>query len=184
MHDGKGKQFTTLQDALAHDTKCGCGLDCKNGYLVLPNFNPSSGDVDEYMAVYIVDGSLKVDTIANAKAEIHAYCIDPDVSATSARITGCLVGTDLIIGATRQLTGGVLPVGSVQTGTWTTSDAGVATVSVGGLVTGVSAGTATITFTSTDGGFTATCVIAVIVTPTPTPTTTATPTPTPTPTPA
>lgn len=183
VHDGKGKQFTTLRDALAHDTKCGCGLDCNNGYLVLPNYNPSSGDVDEYMAVYIVDGSIKVDTIANAKAEIHAYCIDPDISATSSRITGCLSGTDLIIGATRQLTGEVLPVGSVQTGTWESDDEAVATVSGSGLVTGVAAGTATITFTSTDGGFEATCVVTVIVTPTPTPTQTSTPTPTPTTTP-
>ena len=178
FHDGKGHQFVTLDDALAHNTKCGCGLNCKKGYLVLPNFNPSSGDVDEFYAVYIVDGSLVTSTIAAADAAINAFCLDPDVSATSATITGCLTGTGLVVGATRQLTGVVLPTGSVQTGTWSTSAAGVATVSVGGLVTATANGVATITFTSTDGGFTATCLIMVIA-PTPTPTATATPTPTP-----
>ena len=54
MHDGKGSQFTNLRDALAHDTKCGCGINCKEGFIVLPNFNPSSGDLDNYVAVFVV----------------------------------------------------------------------------------------------------------------------------------
>ena len=122
VHDGKGKQFTTLQDALAHDTKCGCGINCKKGYLVLPNFNSISGDGDQFMAIYVVNGSIEIDTVANVEAIL---------------------------------------AGAVQTGIWTTSNALVATVSVGGLVTAVATGSATITFTSTDGGFTATCVITV-----------------------
>jgi len=162
VHDGKGKQFTTLQDALAHDTKCGCGINCKKGYLVLPNFNSISGDGDQFMAIYVVNGSIEIDTVANVEAILAGYCIDPDVSATGSRITGCLVDTDLEIEDTRQLTGSVLPSGAVQTGTWSTSDDEVATVSVAGLVTGVAAGTATITFTSTDGAFTSTCVITVV----------------------
>lgn len=81
MHDGKGNQFTTLQDALAHDTKCGCGIDCKNGFVVLPNYNSLSGDVDGYSAVYIVDGAIKVSTIDAAKAEIKAYCLNPIASS-------------------------------------------------------------------------------------------------------
>lgn len=161
FHDGKGHQFTTLDDALAFNTKCGCGLNCKKGYLVLPNFNPSSGDVDEFFAIYIVDGSIVTSTIAEAEAAINAFCLDADVSATSVSISGCLPLVDLIVLATRQLTATVLPIGSVQTGTWSSDDELIATVSVGGLVTGVAAGEATITFTSTDGGFTATCVVTV-----------------------
>lgn len=160
VHDGKGKQFTTLKDALANDANCGCGLDCKNGYLVLPNFNPVSGDIDGYNAIYIVDGNITISTVAQAKSAIQAYCNNTAVSATSVSISGCSV-SNLAPLATRQLTATVLPSGSVQTGTWTTSAGGVATVSVTGLVTGVAAGTATITFTSTDGGFTATCVVTV-----------------------
>ena len=163
VHDGKGKQFTTLQDALAHDTKCGCGINCKKGYLVLPNFNSISGDGDQFMAIYVVNGSIEIDTVANVEAILAGYCIDPDESATSVSNSGCLPGTPLVALATRQLTATVLPSGAVQTGTWTTSNALVATVSVGGLVTAVATGSATITFTSTDGGFTATCVITVPV---------------------
>ena len=44
--------------------------------------------------------------------------------------------------------------------TWSSSNENVATVS-GGVVTGVAAGTATITVTTEDGGFTATCVVTV-----------------------
>lgn len=161
FHDGKGHQFTTLDDALAHNTKCGCGLNCKKGYLVLPNFNPSSGDVDEFFAIYIVDGSIVTSTIAEAEAAINVFCVDPDVSATAARISGCLTATPLLSGATRQLTGSTLPSGAVQTGTWSSDDELIATVSGTGLVTGVAAGTVIITFTSTDGGFQATCEITV-----------------------
>ena len=44
--------------------------------------------------------------------------------------------------------------------TWTSSNSSVATVS-GGVVTGKSAGTTTITVTTKDGGYTATCVVTV-----------------------
>ena len=44
--------------------------------------------------------------------------------------------------------------------TWSTSNSSVATVS-GGLVTGVSTGSATITVTTADGGFTDTCTVTV-----------------------
>lgn len=160
VHDGKGKQFTKLKDALANDATCGCGLDCNNGYLVLPNFNPVSGDVDGYYAIYIVDGNITVNTVAAAKAAIQAYCNNTAVTATSVVITGCpedpLEALDTV-----QLTVTVLPSGALQTGIWTSDDTDIATVSSTGLVTGVSTGEVTITFTSTDGGLTATCVITV-----------------------
>ncbi len=162
VHDGKGKQFTTLQDALAHDTKCGCGINCKKGYLVLPNFNSVSGDRDEFLAIYIVNGAIEIDTVANAEAAINAYCLNDNVTATSVVMTGCLTETDLNAPATRQLTATVLPSGATQTGTWTSSNEAFATVNSSGLVTGVAAGEVTITFTSTDGGFTVTCVITVL----------------------
>lgn len=64
-------------------------------------------------------------------------------------------------GETLQLTKSVYPSGASQAGTWSTSNGAIATVSVGGLVTAVGNGTVTITFTSTDGGFTDTSVITV-----------------------
>jgi uncharacterized protein YjdB len=48
-----------------------------------------------------------------------------------------------------------------QSVTWSSSNTAVATISDSGLVTGVRAGSAYITATTVDGGFTATCVVTV-----------------------
>ncbi|WP_439212492.1 Ig-like domain-containing protein [Duffyella gerundensis] len=83
--------------------------------------------------------------------------IDTDDAVAVTGVTVTPATTSLAVGATRQLTGAVLPADATNKGgTWTTSDATKATVSSSGLVTGVAAGTATITFTSSDGGFTGT----------------------------
>lgn len=65
----------------------------------------------------------------------------------------------VLVGATSQLTATPTPSNASGTTTWATSAAGVATVSSSGLVTGVSAGTATIT--ATRGGKTDTCAVTV-----------------------
>lgn len=84
---------------------------------------------------------------------IQVLDTDDSTPATGATVTPAT--TSLAVGATRQLTGTVLPADATdKSGTWSTSDATKATVSSTGLVTGVAAGTATITFTSTDGAFT------------------------------
>jgi uncharacterized protein YjdB len=162
IHDGKGKQFTTLQDALANDTKCGCGINCKEGFIALPNFNSESGDIDGFYALYIVNGEITVDTVENAKAEIKSFCNNAFVSATSVTLSGCPSSAVSEGASPIQLTATVNPTGALQTGTWSSSDTGVVTVSSSGLVTVVAAGSATVTFTSTDGGFTATCSILVV----------------------
>ncbi len=66
------------------------------------------------------------------------------------------------IGNTTSLTATVSPNNaSNQNVTWSTSNSGIATVSNTGVITGVSAGTATITVTTADGGRTATATITV-----------------------
>ncbi|MFZ3172922.1 MAG: Ig-like domain-containing protein [Carboxydocellales bacterium] len=47
--------------------------------------------------------------------------------------------------------------------TWSSSNRGVATMSAGGVVTPIAPGTATITVTSEDGGFTTTCYVSVFI---------------------
>lgn len=70
--------------------------------------------------------------------------------------------TNIAVNATRQLTASVSPTtASNQSVTWTSSDATIATVDSKGLVTGVKAGSATITATTADGGKTATSAITV-----------------------
>ncbi|MBP8762220.1 MAG: Ig-like domain-containing protein [Acetoanaerobium sp.] len=152
-----------LQLALAEASKCGCGIDCCYGYLTLPNYNSNSGDVDEFVALYVVDGVLKINDIPTAKNEIKGYQTNSLVSATGVVIEGCPEGA-LQTDYTVQLAAVVNPSGALQTGTWTSSVPTRATVSNTGLVTSVgeSSGPTTIKFVSTDGAFEATCIITVI----------------------
>lgn len=88
--------------------------------------------------------------------------VDTDDSVPATGVTVTPATTSVVVGATRQLTGTVLPADATdKSGTWTSSDATKATVSSTGLVTGVAAGTATITFKSTDGNYTGTTTVTV-----------------------
>ncbi len=63
---------------------------------------------------------------------------------------------------TVQLTATILPEDATRTSvTWKSSDESVATVNAKGMVTAVAEGTATITVTTGDGGFTASCEVTV-----------------------
>ena len=78
--------------------------------------------------------------------------------------------TSLIVGGTELLTATIAPSDADNTNlTWSSSNLSVATVSAWGgywgynvTVTGVSAGTATITVTTADGGHQATCIVNVM----------------------
>jgi hypothetical protein len=88
--------------------------------------------------------------------------LDTDDAVPATGVTVTPATTSVVVGATRQLTGTVLPADATdKSGTWTTSDATKATVSSTGLVTGVAAGTATITFKSNDGNFTGATTVTV-----------------------
>ncbi|MDT3393953.1 MAG: Ig-like domain-containing protein [Bacillota bacterium] len=66
------------------------------------------------------------------------------------------------VGATETLTPSVTPSDATdKTGKWTTDKTAIATVDANGKVTAVAEGTANITFTTTDGGFTAKCTVTV-----------------------
>ncbi len=68
----------------------------------------------------------------------------------------------IAVSATSQLTKQILPSdATVQTVTYASSNPAKATVNSSGLVTGVAAGTATITVTTTSGAKTDTCVVTV-----------------------
>lgn len=122
------------------------------GYMVITALNSSGGtnDIVPITTEFKVGDASTIDVIDT----------DETVPATGVTVTPATAS--LAVGATRQLTGAVQPTDATdRTGTWTTSDATKATVSSTGLVTAVAAGTATITFTSTDGGYTATCAVTV-----------------------
>lgn len=84
----------------------------------------------------------------------------PPVSATGVSLTPATASTTT--GGTVALTAAVAPSTATNKAvTWTSSASGVATVSAAGVVSGVTAGTATITVHTADGGFTATSAVTV-----------------------
>lgn len=89
---------------------------------------------------------------------------DGVVHVTGVTMSDASINVD--VGATKQLSATVAPAGAAdKTGVWASSDPTVATVDQTGKVTGVKAGNANITFTTTDGGKVGTtaAVIAVAV---------------------
>ncbi|WP_423242216.1 Ig-like domain-containing protein [Serratia marcescens] len=100
-----------------------------------------------------VNHALNDALMARARMEL----LGPSTGVTVAPATASIA-----VGATQQLTATVAPAdASDKTGTWSSSATGKATVNQSGLVTGVSAGAATITFTTNDGAKTSTSAITV-----------------------
>lgn len=100
------------------------------------------------------DGSFTDSVTITAKTHVTGVAISP-ISASPA------------LDSTQQLTAIITPSDATdKTGTWDSDNTAVATVDSTGLVTAKAGGTATITFTTNDGGFTGTSVITPIDTPT------------------
>ncbi len=103
----------------------------------------------------------------------HGYCgilmaaSEMEFPIATVAVTGVSVSpgsASLNLGATQQLTRTITPSNASNTNvTWSSNNTAVATVSSTGLVTAVGAGSATITVTTADGGFTATSSITVSV---------------------
>jgi uncharacterized protein YjdB len=125
-------------------------------------------------AATVNSGGL-VTAVAVGTSTITATTQDGGFSATSAitvtaapvAVTSVSVSTNtasIVAGGTIQLTATVLPSNATnKTVTWSSGNTAAATVNTSGLVTGVAAGTATITVTTQDGGYTATCAVTVTV---------------------
>lgn len=84
---------------------------------------------------------------------------DGIVSVSSISLTPSTLS--LVIGDTSQLSVSVLPVNATNKAVTYSSSSANATVSTSGLVTAVSAGTATITATSVDGSKVSTCTVTI-----------------------
>ncbi|SUI70558.1 Ig-like domain-containing protein [Serratia liquefaciens] len=95
-----------------------------------------------------------------ADADTVVFEVGDDIPVTG--VTVAPATASIAVGATQQLTPTILPAdASDKTGTWSSSATGKATVNQSGLVTGVSAGSAIITFTSNDGAKTSSSTITV-----------------------
>ena len=87
---------------------------------------------------------------------VRAY----DISVTGVSLPAAT--TAIIVGDTYTFNAAITPSDATnQNLTWSSNNTSVATVAAGGVVTGVSVGTAVITVTTVDGGFTATSNITV-----------------------
>ncbi|CUW11791.1 Bacterial Ig-like domain (group 2) [Serratia grimesii] len=95
-----------------------------------------------------------------ADSDTVVFEVGDDIPVTS--VTVAPATASIAVSATQQLSTTFVPAdASDKTGTWSSSATGKATVNQSGLVTGVSAGSAIITFTSNDGAKTSTSAITV-----------------------
>ena len=125
--------------------------------------NSAVATVDQNGNVEAVGAGTAIITVTTADGGKTATCA-VTVTAATVPVTGVTLNktsTSLYVGDTETLTATVEPSDATnKTVTWSTSDASIATVT-DGVVTAVSAGTATITVTTEDGGFTAGCTVTV-----------------------
>lgn len=125
---------------------------------------------------YTTEGYTALELWLSYLADDYSKLPQEAISAGTVNVTDVVVtpSSDTIEeGETTQLSVTINPTeATVQTGVWSSDTPGVATVSQTGLVTGVSAGSATITFTSDDtsGTYDDNCSITVTAAPTPPPT--------------
>ena len=127
--------------------------------------NPAVATVSANGTVTAVSAGTATITVRTADGN-HTASVAVTVTAPTVSVTGVTIGG----AATRNMTTGntllllptVNPANATNRNvTWTSSDTAVATVSVNGRVTAVSAGTATITVRTADGNHTASVAVTV-----------------------
>ena len=124
-------------------------------------------------SVATVDATGKVTAVSAGTATITVTTVDGGykdtcqvtVTAALVPVSGVTLNKDSLalgVGDTETLTATVAPANAAnQSVTWASSAPSVATVDAAGKVTAVAPGTATITATTVDGGFTAICTVTV-----------------------
>ena len=109
-------------------------------------------------------GTATITVTAQGDSTKSASCT-VTVTASTVPVTGVSLNKDSLalgVGDSETLTATVKPEDATNKAvTWTSSNSTVATVDQNGVVTAVAPGTATITVTTADGGFTATCTVTV-----------------------
>ncbi|WP_163515724.1 Ig-like domain-containing protein [Gelidibacter japonicus] len=130
------------------------------------NFYKSNPHIPEiWFKANVPDGQDHNDIAPSGYTWLEEYLNQVDRPKNEVAVQGVQVTpstAELAVAETIQLSASFTPSNaSNKNGTWTSSDASIATVSSNGLVTAVSVGEATITFKSADGGFTDTALIKV-----------------------
>lgn len=137
--------------------------DATNKSVTWSSSDEAVATVTEGVVVGVGAGSATI-TVTTVDGGFTDTCA-VTVSAAVVHVTGVTVApkTDTIaVSDTITLTATVAPVDATDKSvTWSSSDDAIATVDASGVVEGKSAGTATITVTTTDGSFTDTAAITV-----------------------
>ena len=137
--------------------------DATNQKVTWQTSNSGVATVSDGLVAGVAAGTATI-TVKTDDGNKIATCV-VTVTPANVPVTGVSlnkVATTIMVGGHEQLTQTVLPSDATnQSVTWTSSNSAVAAVSNGGEVAGLSAGTATITVRTEDGGKTATCAVTV-----------------------
>ena len=129
------------------------------------SFSIGSTSIVSFVSGTTFIGLSKGSTTITAISSDNSSITDSCSVTVLRRVTGMYISksqTTLDIGQTETITAHVVPETASNTNyTWSTSNSSVATIS-NGVITAVGKGTATITATSQDGGYTATCTVTVL----------------------
>ncbi len=125
--------------------------------------NPRPADI--YMTTRDSNNSVSFFTVGSSSNYKTSVLVEPEAIIEPVAVTGITVEPatlEIEAGKSAALTANVLPEDADdKTVTWTSSDETVVTVSNAGRVKGIAAGTATVTATTNDGGYSASCEVTV-----------------------
>lgn len=136
--------------------------------ITIPTGNLSWSTLKNYGSNFSIEVPLRNTSTSSSQypyvyvygAEIEVTYTAEDVHVTSVSVSPSTASID--VGSTVQLTETVLPSNATDKSvSWSSSNTSIATVNSSGLVSGISAGSATITVTTTDGNKTSTCAVTV-----------------------
>jgi uncharacterized protein YjdB len=144
-------------------------FDSNENLIQVSQYLQFDGTILQYLEVDILPGTYYIAVLQNQYSQYSyvgaPYFLIALMDNTSIPVQSVSLkkgSTSITKGNTETLTATVLPSdASNKSVNWTSSNTSVATVDANGLVTAVEIGTATITATTADGGFTASCMITV-----------------------
>jgi len=149
-------------------------ITCDGTDLTADNQYSVSGGVYTFSKTWfatLVNGAHTITFVMSGGANSTLALTVSDSTPTTVSVTGVTLDkstASVTVGKTVQLTAAVSPNNATNKGmTWSSSDTAIATVDANGKVTGVKAGTAAITVTTDDGGYTVTCKVTVTAADTP-----------------
>ncbi|SMD37960.1 Por secretion system C-terminal sorting domain-containing protein [Reichenbachiella faecimaris] len=130
------------------------------------SFTIPAGMAGTYNDIFTPGGSsVSWTTGQNVTLDPYEYIVLTNANVPVVEVTGISVSpTSATIneGLTQAITPSIQPANATNRNvTWSSSNPGVATVSAGGVVTGISVGTATITVTTEDGDYQASTTVTV-----------------------